>query len=186
MDASPSSSGSSTAISASPGRIQRPSRQGSESIPLLAASPTTPSHTQPRTASRSKWLLVQTCFLFLVLAGVVLFSMDARRTAWITGLVQRSGSEAPAPAFQVGQFFGPWHACPDVPVKLLLKCGSVQYQVQPNKVQPFVSPACQGAQTPAGQLKLAKVAGRQPGQDAQDALAFVRVGFRPWALSCAC
>ena len=105
MEGSPSSSGSSTAVSASPGRIQRPGRQGSESMPLLATTPTSLSHAQLRTASRGRWLLVQSCFLFLVLAGVVLFSLDARRTAWITGLVQGTGPQAPAPAFQVGRTF---------------------------------------------------------------------------------
>lgn len=164
---SPSSSCSSTAVAASPSRILRGGRQGSENLAALLSpsTPASPSQGQPRGPSRSRWLLLQSCFVVLVLGSVVLFSMDAQRVAWISKLLHRTGPAAPAPAFQVGRLF---HAC----FVCRLSCS-----MSTARLYLWDTMACNVLQ--AGQpvhSRKAAAGARTADQDKADAAAFVKVG----------
>lgn len=110
-DPPPSPSGSSTAVPASPLRTQRGQRleRGPSGALLLPISTSgSPSQQPARGPSRGKWLLLQACFLLLLLASAALLFTESRRTAWVSQLLQRNTNSTALPAFQVNstlQFF---------------------------------------------------------------------------------
>jgi len=103
-DPPPSPSGSSTAVPASPLRTQRGQRleRGPSGALLLPISNSgSPSQQPARGPSRGKWLLLQACFLLLLLASAALLFTESKRTAWVSQLLQRSTNSTTLPAFQV-------------------------------------------------------------------------------------
>ena len=117
MDPPPSPSGTSTAIPTSPQRTQRGQRleRGPSGALLLPInSPSSPSQQFTRGPSRGKWLLLQACFLLLLLASAALLFTQSQRTKWVSQLLQKqtNSTASPAPAFpQVNSL----HSSPNEP-----------------------------------------------------------------------
>ncbi|CAL8462802.1 g2335 [Coccomyxa elongata] len=110
VDPPPSPSGTSTAVPASPLRTQRGQRleRGPSGALLLQIHSPSTVQQPARGPSSRKCLLLQACFLLLLLASGALLFTQSMRTAWVSNLLQKqsSTSTSRAPASQVVRFAG--------------------------------------------------------------------------------